>query len=47
MSTKVIAGRNFEFKYDPSKMEAFLKMIEEDLVLLVLRFREEHVDVPD
>ena len=37
--TKVIEGRDFSFRYDPSKMRAFLEMIEEDLALLVLRFR--------
>ena len=42
MSIKVIEGRDFEFRYDPAKMKAFLKMIEEDLALLVLRFPVEH-----
>ena len=37
--TKVIEGCCFEFRYDPAKMEAFLVMVEEDLALLVLRFR--------
>jgi hypothetical protein len=41
MSTKVIEGRDFEFRYDPAKMRAFLEVVEEDLALLVLRFREE------
>jgi len=40
--TKIIEGKNFKFKYDPDKMKAFLEVIEEDLVLLILRFREEH-----
>lgn len=37
--TNVIEGCCFEFRYDPAKMKAFLEMIEEDLALLVLRFR--------
>lgn len=38
MTTKIIEGAGFVFRYDPSKMKAFLEMLEGDLAVIVLRF---------